>query len=397
MIQVDLSKDAGKHEIHSFCDGDAVEIKANSTLYSFVRRQVNALFSLKECADFPASRPTVLSHETLARIAFIEKQFHEKKKKNLSSSPFYVTEKTDGRRVYLYFFSTYDYRHKLQVVIDSRYNMHLVFFEVPNEFYEGTLLDGELVQDQDQDQDGKDPGDKNLGRKKYVFYVFDCLQSMGTPVHKQWFWDRLLIATKLAAMISLTKKSLATSPFEIKVKTFYSLREIRILLKKMSGSPILHPSDGLIINQNEAHTSCFHCPYTHKWKSLEYTTVDFLLVCLVEKDSEKCCFFTKKNTKVVLRQKMEETLKDCSHTCEEGGNLNFMHRDRYCSRVLAVPRQHLHLQIVECFYCPHDKLWKPKKLRKDKEYPNSLHVLRETVKIMKKPIYLSVLVKTFES
>ena len=152
-----------------------------------------------------------------------------------------------------------------------------------------------------------------------------------------------------------------------------------------------HASDGAIINQNEAVASCFHCPYTFKWKSPPDMTMD--LLCLIHE--EKVFFFTRKRKKPLFHQPVEFTLKNCCSVTENPDG-NWQKRDRQCHSVLSCPRTHLHLQVVECFYCPHDKLWKPKKIRHDKEFPNSQHVLEETIKVLKKPIYLTHLVNAWK-
>src|SRR4029077_18457377 len=105
-------------------------------------------------------------------------------------------------------------------------------------------------------------------------------------------------------------------------------------------------------------------------------------------------FYTRKRRKPVFQQKWELTLKNCRYSTETP-TMNWLKRDQECYSVVTCPRAHLHYQVVECFYCPHDKLWKPKKIRHDKEFPNSQHVLEETIKIMKRPIYLIHLVKAW--
>lgn len=390
MIRLDYSAEANLYEIETFCDGHGIKLQPLD-IYHAIQRQVNSLFGLRADAEFPGSRPTVLSRENFTKITSIQKAYRTKVAQGAQGAqrarnPFFVTEKTDGKRMYL-FFCTFDYSHKFQVAIDTKYNMRLVYFDVPGEFYEGTLFDGELVQDFVEDEGKLSP--------HYVFYVFDCLQSMGTPMTKQWFSDRLFVASKLLEMMKLVKTEMVQSPFQIKLKHFFPLHEIQRLLSVSQP----HPSDGLIVSQNEAIASCFHCPYTHKWKPLPFITMDFLLFfCLIE-NVEMCYFFTRKNKKAVFRQIWNVTFRDCSAvdavppSMEDGKKLLY---DRLCSSILRVPKEHFHLQVVECFYCNHERLWKPKKIRHDKEHPNSLKVLQDTVQIMKKPIHLSDLIMAWK-
>lgn len=375
MIDVDLTDDLGFHELVPYCDGHAVKLE-RLTLHRLLRRQVNRLFALKEKAEFPGSRPTVFSHETFAKIRDILEAHPQGKGK---PPPFFITEKTDGKRIYLYF-CTLDYTRKYQIVIDSKFNMFLVHFQVKNEFYEGTLLDGELVQDVGSD-----------GKPHFVFYVFDCLECMGTPVQKHWFQDRLAVAHILVSMMEQVPGPDILSPFKIKVKKFYPLSDLPLLLR--SQPP--HASDGLIINQNAAAASCFHCPFTHKWKPLRDTTMDFLLV--LDSSRNRCSFFTKRNQEACFHQGLDVTFRNCSTFVQGDQKEKAGQMDRLCHPLLAVPQQHLHLEVVECFYCPHQLLWKPKKIRRDKMFPNSKYVLKETIKIMKKPIFLSEMIQAWQS
>ena len=79
MQNIDFSEENQVHELIPYYDGHAVKLQPLK-LHRYIKRQLNALFSLKENAEFPGSRPTVLSHDTFAQISQIHSQFFEKRK-----------------------------------------------------------------------------------------------------------------------------------------------------------------------------------------------------------------------------------------------------------------------------------------------------------------------------
>jgi hypothetical protein len=347
------AEDLHAHERVPFYDGYAASLRRQD-LYFFIRRQINSLFSLKVEAEFPSSRPTVLSHNNFNKI-----------REAIRADPqaIRITEKTDGKRFYLCF-GARNFQRRYIAVVDSQYNVHLIKMKGRAAFYENTILDGEMVQD--VEQKGKE--------KHFVFYVFDCLQACGVPVHKNRFSDRLEMAKIVVNHLAPSDDPHWTTPFQVRVKEFFLARDLPSLLRK----PLAHPCDGLIINEEQTAT-CYHCPHTHKWKAFKHITIDFLVLV---KDTEFWLYTTGRDSPC-FRQQVSSTLENCTEA------------EKSCERAVSVLSGHLDWKVAEFFYCPHHKLWKPKRLRGDKTHANSFHVLGETIEIMKVQIPLHSLIQSF--
>ena len=378
---MEVTKDTYAHSILPFCDGEAVSLEKYD-LYNVIRRQINAYFALKPTADFPGAKP----------IGFRQKHLEDMKSR---PDQFFVTEKTDGQRCWLFFVSSANYRQHYQIVIDARYNMRLVKFQVPKVFYEGTLLDGELVQEADDSTDCKTPS------RRYTFLVFDALYACGTPLRKYRFSDRIKIANKIVERILPCPLK---SPFHIQLKSFYPLREIacalddlqRVLLESAKNEAPMkreflegeadeeaskvpkvpryrHKVDGLIFYENQVN-SRFHCPYTLKWKMFRDLSIDFLMAFL--NDPDVALFYVADQNVPFAKQDLSDTYRPC--TCKQTQqNIEFQ-----CHPVLPYSHKDQHLQIIECFFCYEEKLYKPHRLRQDKPRPNSYFVAVDTVQIM---------------
>ena len=245
--------------------------KANHDLAASFRYEVANLLKRKQ-TSFPGAQP----------VSFASKHLDE-----LQREDYYVCEKTDGIRCLMYL--TEDQGQEVVYLIDRKndfYHVLNLHFPLegdnPEAFHTQTILDGELVNETQQD-----------GSFKMQYLVFDCLVMDGNILTHRTLDKRLAyFREKLFFPYKTLYKQF---PEEIKFLPFtmhFKQVEFSYAIQKMFEEVIpnlKHGSDGLIF-------TCRNSPYTSgtddhilKWKMETENSIDFrmhLQFPIVEPDSD---------------------------------------------------------------------------------------------------------------
>ncbi|ODV63775.1 mRNA guanylyltransferase [Ascoidea rubescens DSM 1968] len=222
-----------------------------------LRYQVKSILNLSN-TSFPGSQP----------ISFERKHIAER----LLQHDYFLCEKSDGLRCLMLLLYEPSLHEEGCFFITRTNEYYRVLFPQlhfplepndPNTFHNGTIIDGELVLD----------NDKNL---KYL--IFDCLAINGVNLCLKPFNKRLgriqeNIIKPFNKFKIIESKLVSTYPFHISLKNFFLGDQISItfdLMKKLN-----HKSDGLIF-------TCCNSPYIQntdktllKWKPAEENSIDF--------------------------------------------------------------------------------------------------------------------------
>lgn len=295
----------------------------------------------------------------------------------------YATWKSDGCR-YLLFCARLgaSFQWPVQFMVGrGRDDVFLVNLLVPDSFYEGTIVDGELMRD------------------NKTFEVFDVVMSNGSNVVRNWsFYDRQTVLAHLVQDI----RPCAAATFDVRLKHIVPLRSLRAfawqhglvhldnfdLAPPAGGAPreagqLTREVDGIIIYTNDAPVGTYRDPTLKKFKPLQ--SVDYLFCLDPEEGGVRLLVKDGKGLKVFAKQELEPTLRPFRKTY------------RYSQWVVYTgSAADLDRRVVECAYCPDDRLWKPLFVRPDKDSPNSVAVAMDTVESIAEGITLEELCRAAE-
>ena len=362
----------------------------------------------------------------------------------LPPARYYATWKSDGER-YLLLFTRLDYRHRVQVLVGRTGDMWLVCLDVPDAFYNGVLLDGELLPD------------------NRVFEAFGALLTEGNPCRHLSFRDRYTVLghlveeirqgkmtgpgtdTKVPTQTPSQTGSMHTSPpdhppFLVKLKEFVPVSQLASFARRhnltllgalfqldpegrqmfLTSESMIAPTsapistsasggstDGIILYPDAAPLMPFLDRAIKKfkpWQTLDFywTTSpppDTVPVSGTDKVEEtKGDGTSEASTKLYLfvangRQAQLFTVQDIRQTFEAFRVAIQQAAPREGQRtrwqvlpVSAIPK--LESQIVECGYCPDDRIWKPLLVRGDKKWPNSIVVAEDTLEVLRERVSL---------
>uniref|UniRef100_A0A6C0F6E3 mRNA guanylyltransferase n=1 Tax=viral metagenome TaxID=1070528 RepID=A0A6C0F6E3_9ZZZZ len=162
--------------------------------------------------------------------------------KHLKTDKYYVANKNDGERYCLVFVQYED--HYLSALLSRTNNLYLINIRASKKCYEGTIIDGELVNN--------------------MFYAFDTPLICGLDVHTYAFSNRM-------EQIGIFERCIKRWPktFNFITKEFISLENIKTLKEN-------NKCDGLIFMPETAIVSVGTHNKMFKWKPLELNTIDFL-------------------------------------------------------------------------------------------------------------------------
>ncbi|PVH98404.1 mRNA capping enzyme, alpha subunit [Periconia macrospinosa] len=219
---------------------------------------------------FPGAQPVSFARQHLAELQHRE---------------YFLCEKTDGIRCLMYL----TYRdtgipdpavEPVTILIDRKNNYYdtqtpIRFpyhgdFQNPQMFLYGTILDGELVNDQTPD-----------GGRQLIFYIFDCLAVDETNMTTKTLDKRLGYMQE--RLIKPWKKYMAWSktgpqqdPFLVKEKQFHSAYNIANLFDNVLPN-LKHGNDGLIFTCKTTRYVFGTDAGILKWKPPHENTIDFRL------------------------------------------------------------------------------------------------------------------------
>ena len=165
----------------------------------------------------------------------------------LSTEPYWAGAKTDGQRLLLLAVTLEGVQ--LCVLIDRALRMFVVGGELPTVGFEGSLLDGELVECSDG---------------KWRFYVFDAVHLSGVPMGGLPFSVRMSFVRSW-----LRDMGRGLDGIELVPKHF-----VRYGLDKLACATDI-PADGLIFVPENDEYKTFRNDKLLKWKDEQQHTVDF--------------------------------------------------------------------------------------------------------------------------
>ncbi|TPX33101.1 hypothetical protein SmJEL517_g03914 [Synchytrium microbalum] len=191
----------------------------------------------------------------------------------LQHENYFVSEKADGIRCFMYATRSTTANKVWTFLIDRKNNYYLQ----PNLWLPSaenignpqieTLLDGELVLDQYPD-----------GRKSTIFYLFDCLVCNGKNLCERSYEKRLGHLREL--VLKPYKKRVKSHPeyaslhaFRIEEKPLQLAYHVRKVFEDMP--TLLHLNDGVIFTSATAPYEAGTCEKMIKWKPVDENTVDF--------------------------------------------------------------------------------------------------------------------------
>ena len=364
-----LWNDDHLNEYTNFCGKRCLRLlkseRGESKLSAYIRQRCNFLLDLNRNLHWPGEKPIALTRVRMPSFV---------------NSKYFVAPKTDGERHWLIFGKSADYRYVFIALVNTKYEVFLIQLKAPQCLFRWTVLDGELVKQ----------------NEKWTFVVFDCLCFKGINFTSWHFENRLQVAKECVALIESTE----SSPFDVKVKEFFTLGQTS--LQEVERSAGDGKVDGFIFVKNCAPMVPYFSTTTYKLKPSDRATADFFLGITQDGKSVELVVVGE-----VIRgipqplpyatQNLEFTSRKCSTNKKvrlqsqgiavtSGYSLS-----DYCAACADVQpvSQSMSLTIMECIYCPHDKLWKPYRQRTDKGYPNK----KITVDEAKQSVYESI---TFE-
>jgi hypothetical protein len=241
----------------------------------------------------------------------------------LRNNDYVVCEKTDGMR---YMMVAMTYQGKRHCVFVNR---NFEMFEAPINFrrkiFDGTILDGELYENQ--------------------FLVYDALTIDGYPVGHLDFLSRLeKIESAVKSIISMKSDRI-----KVRLKTFHALTDFKTFMDDYLPT-VQEKIDGLVFTPIKDPVKIGTHETMFKWKPKEKNTVDFL----VRRDDQGTWrLYVQEKGKLF----MESTLPPV--------DIPWL-RDE---------------MIVECEFMENDipMWWRPIMERKDKTYPNNRRTFYRTI------------------
>jgi hypothetical protein len=213
-------------------DGDFWKVLPDSELEKNVLSFINTSWG-NESGYFPGPQPIS-----------IERRHFQTLKRN----EYFVCEKSDGVRHLLVSLMFRD--KKLCLLVNRAFKIFLVTLNLPKVAYQGTILDGELV-------------DK-------TFLVYDAVKVSGRDTSRENLVSRLTSADGVVNGILKMK----TDPITIKIKTFFNLKNFSTFYKEYLPN-VPYKVDGLIFTPvNEPIRTGTH-ETMFKWKPRDKNTIDF--------------------------------------------------------------------------------------------------------------------------
>ncbi len=258
----------------------------------------------------------------------------------LKNKKYVVCEKTDGVRHVLV--CTKVDNKKVCVLVNRRLDEKIVKIGVPKSAYEGTILDGELLDD---------------GR----FIVYDVLIASGVVVKDRKFTTRLRAAEAFISGIL----QLPSDKIRVSLKTFYPIQEIKKFYTEYMPT-LTYNTDGLVFTPVDEPVMRGTHETMFKWKPRDMNTIDFQL----KKKGESWHMFIQDRGRLIY----ESTIKK---------NESWMEED----------------MIVECKYmvdCD-NPWWNPIGIRTDKTYPNNRRTFYRTIQNIRENIQWQEFGKIFYS
>jgi mRNA guanylyltransferase len=258
----------------------------------------------------------------------------------LKSNPYLVCEKTDGVRYMMIAFMFEN--KKITVCINRALDMFTCALNFKRPVYEGTILEGELYEEN-------------------TFMIYDALMTCGTLLRENDFLDRLKQIEELKKLLTILKYD----SVKLVIKTFYPIGEFAEFLNEHL-SNVTQKTDGLIFTPVNCHVKTGTHQTMFKWKPRDKNTIDF---------------------------QVKEKGNSWSLYVQEKGNLVY-ESSVFANRVPMEIGIH-ECAIIECQLMLDDEhpWWKPILRRVDKKYPNSRQTFYRTLVNIKEDILITDFLK----
>lgn len=297
----------------------------NKQFITYLTKNINLNYAVKgNDLIFPAPQPVSIEKKDFAK---------------LQQYKYYASLKLDGVRFLMYFIK--DKNDKNQCIIVNRaLNFYNISIEAEQNLYYNTLLDGEIIYDNEN--------------KRWDFVVHDALILCGNKINKLTHSTRLS-DTKCCVESFITYNDKNT--LNIRVKEFYPFDEFSDFIENIYNKS--KNNDGIIFMPEKLPVISGTQYSMLKWKPQDKHTFDFLL-----KESEiglEAYVFHLSDLKIFA--KVHENSENGKKFIEKAKQL-----DNYKNEC-----------IVECTFDKNENNFTPILVRTDKTHPNSLRTIERTL------------------
>ena len=326
-------------------------------LLSRLQRRVNQLANFRG-KGFPGSQPVSMDRDN---ITYLQKNHYK------------VSWKADGTRYMMLIDGANDiYFADRDNSIFKVEGMTFLCRKNENEHVAGTLLDGEMVIDEDPVSQQRIP--------RYLVYDIVAFRKDGQqiPINENVFSMRLLciereIEGARNKYIAEGKINKEQEPFRIRLKKFWDIQSTRTLLgPKFTKKELGHEPDGLIfqpVNHNYIGGRDYEI---FKWKPSSHNSIDFKL--RIERES-----------------RVGMIAKDIGKLFVGG------HDHAYSTIKLNSVLRALNNKIIECKWDSDKNCWSFMRERTDKSFPNALKTAEGVLKSIQFPVTEEYLLNIVES
>ena len=255
----------------------------------------------------------------------------------LKNEPYVVCEKTDGVRHALVC-TTFN-GTPVAAFLNRALQVQPIKINIPTIHYNGTVLDGELV-------------DGNL------FMIYDAMQVHGEILMKKNLLERLEFASKFV-------KKVKNDSIKIKLKKFFVKDDIEELVNKHIPQ-LSYKTDGLVFTPVKDEVRIGTHETMFKWKPRDMNTIDFQL----KWRGDRWGLYIQDRGILIFQSEIQH-----------------IHDDPWL----------LEDNILECQYMIDDRIpwWKPVGIRTDKHHPNNRRTFYRTLVNIKENIQLEEFIKMF--
>ena len=269
----------------------------------------------------------------------------------LTRNEYFACEKTDGTRIALVC-CVVDGK-KVAVTVNRAMDMTPVSLCMPRGAFDGTILDGEMVQ---------------CKNGETHFMLYDAVMVTGKDIKKLNLRERLGEIEDFVDDIV----QMPSDKFKIKLKKFYYMKNVKDLIGLVQSDGFPYPTDGLVFTPMYDPIKIGTHDTMFKWKPREKNTVDFLVK-------------NRRNGEIGLY-------------VQERGELIFQ-SIILPNKITIEWRQRLKDNaIAECEYQwdQWPKWWKPVGIRVDKTHPNNRRTMNRTMVNIEENIQLHEFVQLKE-
>lgn len=265
---------------------------------------------------------------------------------HLSKQRYVLCEKTDGQRAMMLMdvFQIDGNTYKLCVLLNRSGKVWLCpIRNIPTAMWQGTLLDGEIVE--------------HLPTKSPVFLIFDALRISGWWLEDTVFTGRL----DLVAHALQPYSSTSTDPVALKIKVMIAQEDFPAAEGLLTLKKAEYKTDGILLIPESTGFTFGRAKNMFKLKPPGTHTVDFL----VGYGGQLSVYKPEMDAQIVVGRLMQSA-------------------------------KHIPVEtVVECVYTGHEDVWKVVCIRDDKQYSNDYLTYTKTLQNEKENLFVSDVLKQF--